>query len=695
MEETSGPQARESFGQRGTESCGELNAVSVVLATSGHNGFLRPGAPPADRFPRASRSEEPQPHREPRVLALYWLESNQEPPRTMKRYLPALAAAALALAFAAVLGLRAQGALRRQRVLEEIERTIPGRSGGDEFVSSSACRACHPAEYASWHATYHRTMTQVPRGENVLGDFDGVRLEYFERSYTLERDGDELWVSAAGDRRRVVLMTGSHHYQLYWLPSCAGNWLESFPFVYLREDRRWVPRAAVFLEPPEEGLRPETPRIWNATCIDCHSTHGQPRIAADGRSMDTKVAEMGISCEACHGPGAAHAALHRDPLRRYAAHLGAGTDDSMVNPARAGSRRGSEICGQCHSIFAGLERQRHGDGEWLRRGFPYRAGGDLRESRFIVRHPAKAGEGYLASLAGDRSINTEGYFWADGVVRVSGREYNGLIESPCHQRGELSCLSCHSMHRSDPVDQLKAGMDGDEACLQCHEAYRSRPEEHTRHPRESAGGRCRNCHMPHTTYGLLKAIADHTIDSPSVETTLRSGRPNACNLCHLDRSLSWTARHLEQWYGIQPPTLPAGEESIAAAVLGLLKGDAGVRAIIAWHMGWPPALEASGADWEPPYLAQLLHDRYAAVRYLAQRSLRKYEGYAAFEYDYIGPPAERAEARRRALAAWKGPRADRGARLAEVLLRPDGKPLQEEIERLLRERDDRPLILLE
>ena len=27
------------------------------------------------------------------------------------------------------------------------------------------------------------------------------------------------------------------------------------------------------------------------------------------------------------------------------------------------------------------------------------------------------------------------------------------------------------------------------------------------------------------------------------------GRPNACNLCHLDRTLGWTEQHLVRWYG--------------------------------------------------------------------------------------------------------------------------------------------------
>ena len=40
-----------------------------------------------------------------------------------------------------------------------------------------------------------------------------------------------------------------------------------------------------------------------------------------------------------------------------------------------------------------------------------------------------------------------GSFWSDGMIRATGREFNGLMESPCYTRGEMSCLSCHEMHQ--------------------------------------------------------------------------------------------------------------------------------------------------------------------------------------------------------------------------------------------------------
>jgi predicted CXXCH cytochrome family protein len=102
-------------------------------------------------------------------------------------------------------------------------------------------------------------------------------------------------------------------------------------------------------------------------------------------------------------------------------------------------------------------------------------------------------------------------YWRDGMVRVSGREYNGLIESPCYQRGALSCLSCHSMHDSDPDAQLARDRDGNAACTQCHRALSDERAvaAHTHHRAGSTGSTCYNCHMPHTTYGLMRAMRSH------------------------------------------------------------------------------------------------------------------------------------------------------------------------------------------
>ena len=203
--------------------------------------------------------------------------------------------------------------------------------------------------------------------------------------------------------------------------------------------------------------------------------------------------------------------------------------------------------------------------------------------------------------------------------------------------------------------------------------------------------------MPHTTYGLLKAIRSHQITSPTVKESLETGRPNACNLCHLDQSLDWTARKLTEWYR-QPASGFAddpGQAATSAAVRWLLSGDAGQRALIAWHFGWEPAVRTSGRDWLAPYLAESLQDPYAVVRYIAQRSLKRLPGFENFAYDYIGLPGERADGRQRALQTWKTQMKSSSALRASVLLEPNGVLGEEKINALLRQRNQRSLELLE
>jgi hypothetical protein len=261
----------------------------------------------------------------------------------------------------------------------------------------------------------------------------------------------------------------------------------------------------------------------------------------------------------------------------------------------------------------------------------------------------------------------------------------------------------HQSLRHWANDQLKPDMEGDQACFQCHQSHRDNIAGHTHHPLESAGSRCQNCHMPHTTYGLLKGIRSHLIDSPSVAASVETGRPNACNQCHLDKSLGWTQQHLSNWYGHQETELTGEQQEISATLLNLLRGDAGLRALAAWSMGWKEAKTASGERWLSPYLAHLLDDPYAAVRYIGQRSLKRLPGYEELEYDFVGPPSTRAQTRRRLLERWFEP-AGGGSREnsagldrygPQILFDSQGQLDRAAFERLAGQRDDRPVDLAE
>jgi len=244
-------------------------------------------------------------------------------------------------------------------------------------------------------------------------------------------------------------------------------------------------------------------------------------------------------------------------------------------------------------------------------------------------------------------------------------------------------------------DQLGAGMDGNGACLQCHDTYRTNLTAHTKHSADSSGSSCYNCHMPYTTYGLLKTIRSHTISNPSATETVDAGRPNACNLCHLDKTLEWTADALNRWYGIEKPTLAEDDRTIAASVLWTLRGDAGQRAIAAQAMGWAPAQQASGAAWMPPHLATLLDDPYDAVRFIAIRSLRTLPGFADFQYNFVAPAQDRRQAQLRTMASWDRAKGAAGDMALPTLVRADKSLDVENVLRLLKMRNNRRVLLRE
>lgn len=607
--------------------------------------------------------------------------------KSKPRSIGVLVSAALLACCVLSVVLRANHANDRRLLASHVKYKSPTVSRKGGYVSSDACRSCHPGEYASWHRTYHRTMTQVATPESVKGDFDDVTLRYFGREFHLSESDGSYWISqTGGGSERVLQTTGSHHYQVYWVSGSKGNMLHNFPFVYLLEDQRWARRNDVFMMPPSVANQPETIQPWNNGCIACHSTFGQPQINVEAKFAKTEVAELGISCEACHGPAADHIRHYSDPLNRYRQHFSKDETAFIVNPATCASKQSTQICGQCHGVSRSHDRK-----AWQQRGFLYRPGDELTDSRIVARHPAKADQPWHAQA--DPNFFDQ-YFWNDGMIRVSGREYNGLLESPCYQRGELSCLSCHSMHHSDPDDQLKEQMAGNAACTQCHAEIGADVSRHTHHDVSSTGSLCYNCHMPHTTYGLLKAIRSHQIDSPAVSDTLRSGRPQACNLCHLDKSLGWTAQHLHEWYDQPEPTLTAQQQDVSAAVLGVLAGDAGQRAIFGWHMGWQPALEVSGRDWLAPFLAELLHDSYAVVRYIGVRSLRQLPGFRDFPYDFAALSDATETKVTEAKNVWRNaPQPSGGNEM--ILLKPTGELMLEELNSIRAQRSDRDVDLLE
>jgi hypothetical protein len=476
-----------------------------------------------------------------------------------------------------------------------------------------------------------------------------------------------------------------------------------FPFAYIIAEKMWAPVIQTFLAPPEFKNIYDVGE-WNGACIYCHTTQGRGRFVG-GDKFDSQVAEFGISCESCHAEGAEHIARNSNPLRRYALHLGDRRDPTIVNPARLKAAESTLACGQCHSIsaFRGMEEKI----DLAQHGSKFRPGQPDMPQKFVLQpntpdHAAQKKQILQRNphYYGDR-------FWGDGMTRVTGREMNAVLASPCYKGGEFSCVSCHEMHPqagdtaalADWADghQLTAPAESNTSCLQCHPKIAATLTAHTHHAADSAGSSCYNCHMPHTAFGLLRALRSHQVSSPSVRETLDYGRPNACNLCHLDKPLGWTAEKLTAWYGQPAPSaLSADDRELATGARWLLQGDAGLRALTAWSMGWAPAQRTAGRDWLYPYLFTGLDDPYAVVRFVSWKSLQSLPGLADYPFVYTteGEPLH-AGVQAGYQNWWRTLRAPGATYPAGAGLLPDGRFQQDIFVRLLRTRDQSPVFIVE
>ncbi len=513
---------------------------------------------------------------------------------------------------------------------------------GDPVAGSDACRGCHADAYASWHASWHRTMTQQPSGTHddgplalgvapprgeLLAPFAGETLDYQGFRAIMDRSDEgvpRIRVYALDDQGRpadlasldaeVALTVGSHRYQQYvgWLEREPGKpALWRLPVAWHRAEQRWIHMNGAFVEPEgEHGSLADYERHlsrWNDNCIFCHNTEPVPGLQPSGR-FESEVGELGIACEACHGPARAHVERHQNPLRRMLAGVDLG-DGSVTNPGRLDPAKESAICGRCHGqrIAKDIEAvMAHGDG-------------------FV---PGDALDGVSRPIFADSTLGTEPMpfamrFWPDGTPRLSAYEYQALLLSPCHEQGELGCNHCHDMHGDDPDGQVRNNRSGAGACVDCH-AMDSNHGGHAAIDNPIAASiDCIDCHMPQISYGLLEGMITHRISSPDPGALVgRHDQPDACTQCHVDRSRRWAADAMVELglRGTAPDPEHPLERRASRVLLDLRGGDPIQRNLAAHALAQP---EATGAlDQKIAWLVGALEDEYPSVRWFAWRGLR-------------------------------------------------------------------------
>jgi tetratricopeptide (TPR) repeat protein len=464
------------------------------------------------------------------------------------------------------------------------------------YVGAERCGACHADELAAWRGSHHDLAMAEATAQTVLGDFaDASITAHGVTSRFYRKDGD-YWVRTDGPDGaladyRIAYTFGWSPLQQYLIRFPDGR-LQALGLAWdargaAKGGQRWLhlyPRAADYdhAHPLHWTARDQT---WNYQCAECHSTGLAKGYDADSDRYATTWAEIDVACEACHGPGAAHAAQAQAAAAgepdAWGAHKGlvvdladrdGGTWTIAPNTGlpRREPPRSSDVqlntCARCHS----------------RRG----------QVHAEYTPAAPLADTHRLALLG------EGLYHADGQILDEVFVHGSFLQSRMHRQG-VTCTDCHDAH------SLQLHAPGNAVCARCHAPSRYDTPAHHHHPaaeqagRKGSGSACVDCHMPERTYMVVDDRADHSLRIPRPDLSLELGTPNACNGCHAEQDAAWAVARIETWYA--QPQRPA---HFAAA---LHAGRQGAPEA-------PRALAALAADTEAPAIA-----RATAVELLAEQ----------------------------------------------------------------------------
>ena len=130
-----------------------------------------------------------------------------------------------------------------------------------------------------------------------------------------------------------------------------------------------------------------------------------------------------------------------------------------------------------------------------------------------------------------------------------------------------------------------------------------------------------NCHMPRINEGLQEVVRTHTIFSPTNPAMIEANQMNACNQCHVDKSIDWTLTYLRDWYRktFRETRINASysDRKQSAAIGWLKSGNEAVRLVAA------DSLARAEARWALPDLLQALDDPFILNRQFARIGLER------------------------------------------------------------------------
>lgn len=365
------------------------------------------------------------------ALGVFWIRKPSQPLETTPKYQTKNEPAALAYS-------------------PESEMPISVRPA---LVGPQACANCHREKFEGFSQTKHpRTCREVVASEMPPGFKSGEKpfqSVYQNVSFEMSRNGEQFLQTAIraglqGESRtssRIDLILGAGGVaDDVFLTWHDDGFLWELPMAWLYPTKEWA--ASHFDPNGGNGFA----RMMTVRCVECHNTWVQHVIGTPNQYR-REGRLLGVTCEACHGPGGEHVDYHQK-------NPGVKVAERIVNPARLDRERRIEVCTQCHS---NAMRPRGP-------AFNYRPGQPLVEHFKTLQTNA-----------------TEDDHVANQITY--------LRQSKCFQNDQqMTCATCHNPHLAN-----NASNSGAASCAKCHQPEACLDAKNL--PTEIRGD-CISCHMP-------------------------------------------------------------------------------------------------------------------------------------------------------------------------------------------------------